>query len=97
MEFLYELKPRYDRCKSFYGKTRVYRDDKGHLILMSYSTIVATIIDGILTSDGNPELKVNGYYSRTTARHINEFAQQHGFNKMSKKELGEEDELIAYA
>ena len=36
MEFLYELQPQYDRRKSFYKKANVYRDDKGHILLMSY-------------------------------------------------------------
>lgn len=89
MEFLYYLEPRYNRCKSFYKKAKVYRDDKGHLLLMSYSTIVAIITDGIATEDGKPTVKVNGWYSATTARHINEFLQQHGFDAMSKKEMNE--------
>lgn len=87
MEFLYELKPQYDRAKSFYKKANVYKDDKGKILLMSYTTIVAEITDAMATEDGKSKLKVNGWYSNTTARHINEFAQQHGFNKMSKKEM----------
>ena len=87
MEFLYELKPQYDRAKSFYKKANVYKDDKGHILLMSYTIIVAEITDAMATEDGKPKLKVNGWYSNTTARHINEFAQQYGFNKMSKKEM----------
>lgn len=85
MEFLYELKPQFDRAKSFYKKANVYRNDKGSILLMSYSTIVAEITDEILT--GKRQLKVYGYYSVTTARHINEFAQQYGFKKQSKKEM----------
>ena len=87
MEFLYELKPQYDGRKSFYKKANVYRDDKGKILLMSYATIVAEITDAMATEDGKPKLKVNGWYSNTTARHINEFAQQYGFDKMSKKEM----------
>lgn len=87
MEFLYELKPQYDSAKSFYKKANVYRDDEGNLLLMSYTTIVARIQDAITTEDGQPKLIVNGWYSATTARHINEFIQQHGFPKMSKKEM----------
>jgi len=89
MEFLYELQPQYDRRKSFYKKANVYRDDKGHILLMSYSTIVAEITDGIATEDGKPTVKVNGWYSNTTARHINDFLYQHGFDTMSKKEMEE--------
>ena len=87
MTYLYDLEPRYDSRKSFYGKAKVYKDDKGHLLLMSYSTIVAEITDGIATEDGRSIVKVNGWYSATTARHINEFLYQHGFKTMSKKEM----------
>lgn len=43
--------------------------------------------DGIATEDGRPTVKVNGYYSQTTARHINDFLYQHGFKTMTKKEM----------
>ena len=89
MDFLYNLEPQYDSRKSFYGKAKVYKDDKGHLFLMSYSTIVAEITDGIATEDGRPSVKVNGWYSMTTARHINDFLYQYGFKTMSKKEMEE--------
>lgn len=89
MTYLYDLEPRHDRRKSFYGKAKVYKDDKGHLLLMSYSTIVAEITDGIATEDGRSTVKVNGWYSTTTARHINDFLYQHGFKTMSKKEMEE--------
>ena len=87
MKYLYDLEPQYDRRKSFYGKAKVYSDDAGHLLLMSYSTIVAEITDGIATEDGRPTVKVNGWYSQTTSRHINDFLYQHGFDTMSKKEM----------
>ncbi len=87
MEFLYELQPQYDRRKSFYGKAKVYKDDKGHILLMSYATIVAEITDGTLTPSGHDEVKVKGWYSSTTARHINEFLYQYGFKTMTKKEM----------
>ena len=67
MKYLYDLEPQYDRRKSFYGKAKVYSDDAGHLLLMSYSTIVAEITDGIATEDGRPSVKVNGWDSSTTA------------------------------
>ena len=87
MKYLYNLQPRYDSRKSFYGKAKVYKDDQGHLLLMSYSTIVAEITDGIATEDGRPTAKVNGYYSQTTARHINDFLYQYGFPTLCKKEM----------
>ena len=87
MKYLYNLKPQYDSRKSFYGKAKVYSDDKGHLLLKSYDTIVAEITDGIATEDGNPTVKINGWYSQTTAEHINDFLYQHGFATLSKKEI----------
>lgn len=87
MKFLYELEPQFDTRKSFYHKAKVYNDDIGNLILTSYDVIVAKITDGIVTESGEPEVVVNGWYSQTTARHINEFLRQHGFKAMTKKEM----------
>lgn len=88
MEFLRELKPTaYDTAKSFYNKANIYTNDEGEILLMSYSTIVAKIQDGAITEDGKPKAIVNDYYSKTTARHINEFLRQYGFPAMSKKEM----------
>ena len=89
LEYLYELKPQYDNAKSFYRKANIYRNDKGSIFLMSYETIVAEIKDAIATETGEKQVIVHGWYSMTTARHINEFLQQYGFNKMSKKEMEE--------
>lgn len=77
-EFLYYLDARYDSRASFYKKAEVLKYNNA-LYLKSYSTIVAKIDNG--------EVIVNGWYSQTTARHINEFLQQNGFEKMSKKEM----------
>jgi len=87
LEFMYYLEPQFDSRKSFYRKARVYRNDEGSILLMSYETIVAEIKDAITTEDEKEKVKVYGYYSNTTARHINEFLQQHGYAKMSKKEM----------
>lgn len=89
LEYLYKLQPQYDNAKSFYGKANVYRNDKGSIFLMSYETIVAEIKDQITTDTGEKQAIVYDWYSVTTARHINEFLQQNGFNKMSKKEMEE--------
>lgn len=89
MEFLYELKPQFDNAKSFYKKANVYRDDKGKILLMSYSTIVAEIIDKAISDTNKTQLNIFGWYSMTTARHINEFIQQYGFDKMNKKQMEE--------
>ena len=87
LEYLYKLQPQYDNAKSFYGKANVYRNDKGSIFLMSYETIVAEIKDATVTDTGEKQAIVHGWYSMTTSRHINEFLQQNGFNKMSKKEM----------
>lgn len=87
LEYLYKLQPQYDNAKSFYGKANVYRNDKGSIFLMSYETIVAEIKDATISDTGEKQAIVYGWYSMTTARHINEFLRQNGFNKMSKKEM----------
>lgn len=84
MEFLYELQPQFDGRKSFYGKANVYK--KGNkLVLISYTTIVAEI--DLNADENQPKVKINGWYSMTTARHINEFLKQYGFNSLSKKDM----------
>jgi hypothetical protein len=76
-----ELRPIYDRRKSFYKKAFIIRDDDGTIKLLSYSTIVAYIKDN--------KLHINGFYSNTTLRHIKEFVEQMGFQNGSKQELEE--------
>lgn len=75
----YYLEAIYDSRKDFYKKATVIENDDGKIELKSYDTIVAYIKDG--------KAYVNGWYSMTTARHINEFLLQHGFKAMSKKEM----------
>lgn len=87
LEYLHELKPQYDNAKSFYHKANIYRNDNGKILLMSYSTIVAEVVDEVVSTTGKRQLNVFGWYSKTTARHINEFAQQYGFDRMSKKAM----------
>lgn len=68
---MFELFPRYDSRKSFYGKAHVIEYDDGSKELRSYSTIVARIeADGTVTEDGI------GSYSATTNRHCREFFKQ---------------------
>ena len=74
----YDLTPQYDSRKSFYSKARVELDGKD-LILYSYNTKVAQIIDGVPT--------VFGSYSVTTIRHIKEFLKQNGFKAESTKQI----------
>ena len=87
MEFLHELKPQYDSAKSFYRKANVYRNGQGKILLMSYTTIVAEIVDEAISPTGKRQINVFGWYSMTTARHINEFAQLYGFDRMNKKTM----------
>jgi len=73
-----ELKSIYSSQKSFYKKAKVITENNV-IKLQSYNTIVAV-------KEGN-KVKVKGYYSKTTAIHINEFLMQQGAKKLSKKEL----------
>ena len=73
-----KLKSVYSSQKDFYGKANVIVEG-GQTKLKSYSTIVAV-------KEGN-KVKVNGYYSKTTAIHINEFLLQNGGKKLNKKEM----------
>ena len=79
-----ELKSIYSSQKSFGKKANVIVEG-GQIKLKSYSTIVAV-------KQGST-IKVNGYYSKTTAIHINEFLLQNGVSKLSKKQM-EEQPLI---
>ncbi len=73
-----KLKSVYSNQKDFYGKADVIVED-GQTKLKSYSTIVAV--------KENNTIKVKGWYSKTTAIHINEFLRQNGASSLSKKEM----------
>lgn len=66
--------------KSFYNKAKMERVNNVTR-LQSYNTIVATY-----NHDTN-EMKINGYYSQTTAKHINAFLSYFGFDTCNKKQL----------
>lgn len=75
----FQLTPTNGR-KSFYGKAAVVQNDNIS-VLMSYNTEVAQY-------DHNTNIMtVNGYYSTTTATHINAFLNYYGFDICSKEEL----------
>jgi hypothetical protein len=76
----YNLEPRFDSRKSFYGKAVVI-EEAGVKQLRSYNTIVAEIKDG--------EAEIFGTYSPTTLRHIKDFLYQNGFEVGTKRELEE--------
>ena len=68
----YDLRPDFDKRKSFYGKARVdtgIKDSQNKLY--SYNTLVAEIIDG--------KPVVYNVQSQTTLRHVKEFLRQNGF------------------
>lgn len=75
----YELQAIYDSCKSFYKRANVYEMQNGDKYLVSYSTVVAKIV--------NVKAEIFGTYSVTTLRHIRDFLRQNGFENGSKKEL----------
>lgn len=77
-EFLYYLQTDYDSRKSFYKRAKVIKYNNA-IYLQSYDTIVARIKNG--------KVFVRGWYSQTTARHINEFLLQNGYAGMTKKEM----------
>ena len=79
-----ELKSIYSSQKSFCKKANVIVEG-GQTKLKSYSTIVAV--------KQGKTIQVKGWYSKTTAIHINEFLQQNGVSKLNKKQM-EEQPLI---
>ena len=78
-ESVYELKARYDKRTSFYGKAQVAYEPNGTIALISYDTRVAEISGGVA--------KVFDIYSPTTLRHIKEFLLQHGFEATTKAQI----------
>lgn len=73
-----KLKSVYSSQKDFYGKANVITEG-GQTKLKSYSTIVAVKEEN--------KIKVKGWYSKTTAIHINEFLLQNGAKSLTKKEM----------
>lgn len=70
-----------DSRKSFYGKAKVITSPNGDEKLQSYSTIVAEY------DRKTGKVRVKGWYSTTTMRHINSFLARHGKPTMGKVEL----------
>ena len=65
---IFELVPRYDTRKSFYGKARVIDHENGTIELQSYDTIVSRCVNG--------KVEELGKWSATTTRHQKEFRKQ---------------------
>lgn len=74
----YQLQPL--SRKSFYGKA-IVKTENDISSLTSYNTIVATY------NHKTKKMVVNGWYSMTTARHINAFLDHFGFTTRSKSEM----------
>ena len=74
-----ELKPYFDNQKSFYKKAYIYARGNGYVYLRSYNTNVCAVHNGKF-------YRLWGGYSSTTMRHINEFRQQYGFDKINKNQ-----------
>lgn len=76
LENLKELPAIYDTKQSFYQKAYIgsftWSNGQKAIYLKSYNTIVACIFKN--------QLRIYGYFSQTTARHIKEFAKQNGFD-----------------
>ena len=65
---IYELSPRYDARKSFYGKALVIDYENGTFELQSYNTIVSRCVNG--------KVEELDKWSPTTTRHQREFRRQ---------------------
>ena len=65
---IFELVPRYDARKSFYGKAHVIDHEDGTIELQSYDTIVSRCVNG--------KVEELGKWSATTTRHQKEFRKQ---------------------
>ena len=65
---IFELVPRYDTRKSFYGKARVVDHEDGTIELQSYNTTVSRCVNG--------KVEELGKWSQTTTRHQKEFRKQ---------------------
>jgi hypothetical protein len=68
---IFELVPRFDSRKSFYGKAHVIDHENGLLELQSYNTIVSRCNNG--------KVEHLGKWSQTTSRHQREFEKQFAF------------------
>lgn len=69
---IFELTPRYDAHKSFYGKALVIDYENGTMELQSYNTIVSRRVN-------NGKVEHLGRWSQTTSRHQKEFERQFSF------------------
>ena len=94
-KYEYELKPVFDKCKSFYGKAKVVVNNE-KIKLISYSATVAEI--DVKNNRPSVESFVLGQWSQTTTRyiirHMKEFLKQYGFYADNIKQILEDYSLI---
>lgn len=79
----YEFRPTKNNGfnRTFHGAFTICRSKRGHMLLKSYSTIVAVMFN--FFNDGYPRYLVSlGYYSPTTQRHIAIFRRNFFSNEM---------------
>lgn len=76
---IFELTPINGR-KSFGGKCKVI-EENGVAKLLSYDTVVAKY------NHEEDKMMVDGYFSATTATHINAFLKLYGYETCNKKQL----------
>ena len=91
MERSYLLDTAHTPQKSFWGKAvvEVWRNNLGlDYKLFSYGHHVATVSDNELTGEYRLKLEYIWQYSNTTVKHIREFIQQFGWDRMTKAEIG---------
>lgn len=90
-----ELVPRYDSCKSFYGKAVVRKHDD-YFTLVSYKTDVAVV----KFTDNKFSVQVlEDVLTPTTLRHVKEFLKQRGIKAESKSQIIDDygvHELVYY-
>lgn len=75
---IYELQAR--NQKSYYGKAKVIETNK-KIKLQSYETIVSEFYKDSKT------LKIYGWYSQTTMKHIKDFSRMFTNKDLNKKEV----------
>lgn len=84
-----ELTPVYSRQKSFYKKARTILYDSGAVGLVSYSSLIAILLPGQEYPLFSPHIE--GEWSVTTQKHVNDFVHQRG----APGPIGKKDTLAA--
>ena len=78
---LFELTPKFDSRKSFYGKAKI-RFDGDRRLLLSYGTPVAFI-----EPDRLPVMLIGWDSTQTTLRHVKEFLKQNDYTAETLEQM----------